>query len=61
MQPHPKQKMLLIDRLIHLWHWMLSDEREPTRPAAPSFIEGSRREVIAFLDTLSQGAPRAQR
>jgi len=50
---HPKQKMLLIDRLIHVWHWMFSEERGATRSAAPAFIEGSRREVIAFLNDLS--------
>ena len=53
-RPAAREKMLLIDRLIHLWHWQFSDERDATRPAAPTFIEGSRKEVIKFLDELSQ-------
>ena len=50
--PTPREKMLLIDRLIHLWHWQFSDKRGATRPASPTFIEGSRKEVIKFLDEL---------
>jgi len=53
-RPSPREKMLLIDRLIHVWHWQFSKERGASRPAAPTFIEGSRKEVIAFLNQLSQ-------
>jgi hypothetical protein len=53
-RPSPREKMLLIDRLIHLWHWQFSKERGASRPAAPTFIEGSRKEVIKFLDELSR-------
>jgi hypothetical protein len=54
-RPSAREKMLLIDRLIHLWHWQSSNERGATRPAAPTFIEGSRKAVIAFLNELSTG------
>jgi len=53
-RPSPREKMLLIDRLIHLWHWQSSPERAATRPAAPTFIEGSRKQVIKFLDDLTK-------
>ena len=53
--PSARQKMLLIDRLIHVWHWQFSGERGASRPAAPTFIEGgSRKEIIRFLDALSK-------
>ncbi len=52
-RPSAREKMLLIDRLIHIWHWQSSKERGATRPAAPNFIEGSRKQVIKFLDELS--------
>jgi hypothetical protein len=53
----PREKMMLIDRLIHVWHWETSHERAKGRPAAVNLIEGSRRQVLAFLDELSAGAP----
>jgi len=52
--PSAGEKMLLIDRLIHVWHWQFSKERGASRPAAPTFIEGSRKGVIKFLDQLSR-------
>ena len=52
-QPNAREKMLLIDRLIHVWHWQFSKERGASRPAAPTFIEGSRQGVIKFLNELS--------
>jgi hypothetical protein len=45
-------KMLLIDQLIHAFHINLA---EIGRPAAANLIEGSLSEVIAFLDTLTNG------
>src|SRR4029077_15733936 len=54
-RPTAREKMLLIDRLMSQWHGQLSDERGASRPAAPTFIEGSRKEVIAFLNELSRG------
>jgi hypothetical protein len=49
----PRDKMRLVDRLIHVWHWETKPERQKGRPAAVNLIEGSRRQVIAFLDELS--------
>ena len=53
----PRERMLLVDRLIHLWHWQMSREHEATRPAAPSFIEGSRAQVKEFLEELTVSSP----
>jgi hypothetical protein len=50
----PREKMLLIDRLITSHHGAL---RSPTRPAAVNVIEGTIETVIAFLDALSAGTP----
>ena len=51
------QKMLLVDRLIHAFHWNLirgAAEPQATRPAAANLIEcRTLREVAAFLDDLS--------
>jgi ribosomal protein L37AE/L43A len=49
----PQQKMLLIDRLVHSFHW--SADTGPRRPSAVNLIEGKMGEVIAFLDQLSYG------
>ncbi len=53
-----RERILLIDRLIHEFHWNLtrrSPEPEATRPAAANLIEGrSLAEVTAFLDELSK-------
>jgi hypothetical protein len=51
----PREKMLLIDRLIHVWHWESSRVHEIGRPAAVNFIEGSRRQVLELLDRLGGG------
>jgi ribosomal protein L37AE/L43A len=57
--PHAQslpEKVFLIDRLIHEFHWNLfSNELTPTRPVAVNLIEGRLRDVIAFLDDLSFG------
>ncbi len=47
-----REKMILIDRLIHAFHVGL---KEVGRPAAANLIEGSLGEVIQFLDTLAGG------
>jgi len=49
-----REKMLLIDRLIHGFHWSLRMER-PTRPVAVNLIQGKMNEVVAFLDSLTYG------
>ncbi len=48
----PREKMRLIDRLIHVWHWETRRDKQTGRPAAVNLIEGSRRQVLAFLDEL---------
>jgi hypothetical protein len=50
----PQEKMLLIDRLIHGFHWYYKTNR-PTRPVAVNLIEGRLSDVVAFLDRLSYG------
>ncbi len=47
-----RKKMLLIDRLIHGFHWYAKLDC-PTRPVAVNLIEGRLREVIVLLDDLS--------
>jgi len=49
----PQEKMLLIDRLITNFHFVLRYGN--TRAACVNLIEGRHHEVIAFLDSLSAG------
>jgi len=51
-----KTKMLLIDKLIHSFHWSLK-ENLPARTAANNLIEGSHDQVVTFLDNLSSFSP----
>ncbi len=48
-----RAKMILIDQLLHAWHWENRDDRQRGRPAAVNFIEGSRAQALALLDELS--------
>jgi hypothetical protein len=48
----PNEKMLLIDQLIHAFHVGLT---ELGRPVGANLIEGSMKEVIQFLDNLTNG------
>lgn len=48
----PNAKMLLIDQLIHAFHIGLV---EPGRPVGANLIEGNLKEVIQFLDALTNG------
>ena len=48
----PREKVLLIDRLIHGFHWYYKT-KGPTRPVAVNLIEGRLNEVVAFLDDLT--------
>jgi len=50
----PQEKMTLIDRLIHGFHWYLKTDG-PTRPVAVNLIEGRLSDVVAFLDRLTYG------
>jgi ribosomal protein L37AE/L43A len=47
-----REKVLLIDRLIHGFHWYAKLDCA-TRPVAVNLIEGRLRDVIALLDDLS--------
>ena len=49
----PRERMLLIDRLLHGFHW--SARTGPRRPSAINLIEGRLSEVIGFLDRLTYG------
>ncbi len=55
----PSEKMLLIDRLIHRWHWETRAQR-PTfglgRPTGLNLIEGNKQQVLGLLDSLTYGA-----
>lgn len=48
-----QRKMLLIDQLIHGYHW--HHKFGATRPVAINLIDGNLRNVIEFLDELHQG------
>ncbi len=60
----PRERMLAVDRLIHRWHWETGRKPgEPEaigRPSGVNLIEGSRKQVLEFLDGLSAG-PSGQR
>jgi hypothetical protein len=47
-----KEKMVLIDQLIHEFHVGL---KELGRPVAANLIQGKLHEVISFLDVLTYG------
>jgi hypothetical protein len=46
-----REKMMLIDRLIHRWHWEMTNK--PTRPGAVNLIEGRIRDVVKFLEGIT--------
>lgn len=48
-----KQKMILIDTLIHRYHWEL--EGGLTRPGATDLIGGRQNEILPFLNELTYG------
>ncbi|KKM86778.1 hypothetical protein LCGC14_1275560 [marine sediment metagenome] len=50
-----REKVLLIDRLIHGFHWYYKTARGPTRPVAINLIQGRLGDVVAFLEALSYG------
>jgi hypothetical protein len=50
--------MVAIDQLLHRWHWETKQQLPSFglgRPTAANLIEGSRKQVIDFLDSLSYG------
>jgi predicted RNA-binding Zn-ribbon protein involved in translation (DUF1610 family) len=50
-----RERMLLIDRLIHGFHWYYHQPELPTRPVAVNLIAGKMRDVVRFLDRLTYG------
>lgn len=56
----PRRKLLLIDQLLHAFHWDLRTGA-PNRLAANNLIEGSHRQVLALLDELSGERPADRR
>ncbi|MGQ9524761.1 MAG: hypothetical protein ACUVTZ_07960 [Armatimonadota bacterium] len=48
----PREKLVLIDRLIHSFHWFAG---RPCRPAAANLLEGTMTQVIEFLNSLTYG------
>jgi hypothetical protein len=53
-----REKILAIDLVIHRWHWENAAKPPPFelgRPTGVNLIEGSRRDVVAFLDGLTYG------
>jgi predicted RNA-binding Zn-ribbon protein involved in translation (DUF1610 family) len=50
----PRTRLLLIDRLIHAFHWS-ARRRRFHAPAAAGLIEGDLEAVMAFLDELTHG------
>ena len=50
----PRARMLLIDELLHGFHWY-AKTGEPTRPVAVNLIDLRLDDVIAFLDDLTYG------
>lgn len=50
----PQEKTILIDRLIHGFHWYYKTNAK-TRPVAINLIKGRLSEVVAFLENLSCG------
>lgn len=52
----PRQGMLLVDRLIHEFHYSLKAQPHlPTRAACVNLIDGKLHDVVAFLDELHEG------
>jgi ribosomal protein L37AE/L43A len=50
----PQQKMLLIDALLHAYHWEAA--LNPTRPVAVNMIQGTINSVVALLEELGFGS-----
>jgi hypothetical protein len=52
--PSYRERMVLIDSLIHWFHWETTGVTDG-RPGATSLIEGQMKDIMAFLDRLSYG------
>src|SRR5262245_27741559 len=51
----PRERFLLIDHLIHAFHWEMHDQIGMSRPVACDLIAGGFEAVIEFLDMLTYG------
>jgi predicted RNA-binding Zn-ribbon protein involved in translation (DUF1610 family) len=51
----PRERFLLIDRLIHAFHWEMHEQIGMSRPVACDLIAGRFEDVVEFLDTLTYG------
>nr|MBA3947261.1 hypothetical protein [Herpetosiphonaceae bacterium] len=54
-----REKMIVIDRVIHSWHWETQRERPKFglgRPTGANLIEGNRKQVLALLQELTYGS-----
>ena len=49
-----RQRLLLIDQLLHAFHWLLG-QGTPGRSVANNLIEGSHAQVLELLDGLAYG------
>lgn len=49
-----RERLVLIDSLIHRFHWESAGSTHG-RPGATSLIEGTMKDIMAFLDRLSYG------
>ena len=56
----PRRRLLLIDQLLHSFHWDLR-AGAPNRLAANNLVEGSHSQVLALLDELNGEWPADQR
>jgi len=56
----PRRKLMLIDQLLHSFHWDLR-AGAPNRLAANNLVEGSHRQVLELLEELGRERPETQR
>lgn len=49
--PSPRHRMILIDQLIHRYHWEMI--QDPGRPGGSNLIGGTVTEIVAFLNALT--------
>ena len=52
--PTPPKKMLLLDALLHAYHWEAA--QNPTRPVAVNMIQGTIYSMVALLEDLGFGS-----
>ncbi len=53
-----RERMLLVDQLLHAFHvyvFAWAENPQPTRPVCPNLIDGKLQELLPFLDELAYG------